>query len=128
MTNSASPRPPQPRDSFRCESRRDGPGVLRVEVAGELDLATVPQLGDALSRAVADDLLVILDLRELTFIDSTGLHAIVGAQERLGEDGRRLALVRGPPSVQRVFELTGVRGRLNFVEPADEIFKQAVAS
>ena len=59
---------------------------------------------------------IVLDLRGLTFLDSTGLRSLITADARAREDGRRLTLVQGPAVVQRVFEITGLEGRLEIVE------------
>src|SRR6202021_1893333 len=56
--------------------------------------------------------LVIVDLRELEFMDSTGLSIIVRAHQRLSEHGCELTLIKGPPQVQRLLDLTGVADRL----------------
>ena len=59
---------------------------------------------------------VVLDLRGLTFLDSTGLRSLIAADARGREQGRRVTLVQGPAVVQRVFEITGLEGRLEIVE------------
>jgi anti-sigma B factor antagonist len=76
-----------------------------VHVAGDLDIATTPRLAQRLSEAEAR--LVVLDLRELAFMDSSGVHAIVDASSRARQHGRRLLLVRGPAHIDRIFSLTG---------------------
>ena len=58
---------------------------------------------------------VALDLRPLDFLDSSGLRVVVLANERLDENERRLVLVRGSSTVQRVFEITRMTERLDFV-------------
>jgi anti-anti-sigma factor len=77
-----------------------------VHVAGELDVATAPALEQTLRRAELRARLVALDLRELTFMDSCGVHVIVYASIRAWRAGRRLVLVRGSAPVDRVFTLT----------------------
>ena len=68
-----------------------------------------------IERAEASDARqIVLDLRELTFIDSSGVRMIVCADLRSRQDGDRLRLIRGGARVQRVFELTGVLERLPF--------------
>jgi anti-sigma B factor antagonist len=81
-----------------------------VYVGGELDIATTPQLERALSQSQAR--LVVLDLRELAFIDSCGVHAIVDAGIRARKAGGRLVLVRVPASVDRLLTLTGSSGQV----------------
>jgi anti-anti-sigma factor len=56
--------------------------------------------------------LVVLDLRELTFIDGSGVHAILDVAREARREGRRLMLVRGSAQVDRVFTLTGARQQL----------------
>jgi anti-sigma B factor antagonist len=85
-------------------------------VSGELDIATAPQFEHALGRAQADAALVILDLRELEFIDSSGAHVIAGANGRARQAGGRLVVVRGPVQVERLFALVGLDRRLELVD------------
>jgi anti-anti-sigma factor len=67
----------------------------------------------------------VLDLRGVTFIDSSGVHAIVDAGARIGQLGHRLLVLRGGPDIDRVFALTGSSADLvdvdiNRVEPSVE--------
>ena len=83
-------------------------GVASIALSGELDLATVPVLEDRLAHVEDDGVRVImLDLRELTFIDSTAVHAIVQARDRAKTNGQRLMLAGASSTARRVFELTG---------------------
>jgi anti-sigma B factor antagonist len=66
-----------------------------VAVTGELDIATVPRLDRALRRAEVDAALVVLDLRELEFPDSSGAHLLLAADRRIRRAGGRLVVVRG---------------------------------
>ena len=59
----------------------------------------------------------VLDLRELTFMDSSGLRLILSAHAAARRDGAILEIVPGPPSVQRVFQICGVEDELRFVAP-----------
>ena len=66
--------------------------TVRVVVAGELDLATAPQLREHVSAQLADHAeIIVLDLAGVSFIDSTGLHALIEASE---QDGNRLRVIR----------------------------------
>jgi anti-anti-sigma factor len=88
-----------------------------LELFGELDLATAATLEDELKSAEASGAqAIVLDLSGLTFMDSTGLRTILDADRRLRRIGRRLCLVRGPRSVDRVFTLTGADRRLEFLD------------
>ena len=104
----------RPQD-FSCASCVDGPGFTRVTLGGELDLATAPELAQALTEAPDGTAVVILDLSELTFMDSTGLHVILSARARLAAAGCRLVLVPGSRHVQRIFEITGTKHQVEFV-------------
>lgn len=87
-----------------------------ISLAGELDLASGPQLQERLERAVARAPAVVIDLRGLEFMDSTGLSLIVKAHRSAEGRACRLYLVRGQPQVQRLLELTGLAERLEIVD------------
>jgi anti-anti-sigma factor len=95
-------------------------GWIRVRPCGELDLASVDQLDWQLRelRETGFDQ-IELDLSALTFIDSTGLRLVLEWDNVAQRDGLRLRLRPGPPAVQRVFEVTGVIGRLPFAMAGD---------
>ena len=103
---------------FSFETALTG-ATATVTLRGELDLAATAQLEPELERLIAQPGVseVALDLRELDFLDSNGLRAVMCAARALDEQDRRLVLVRGSSLVQRVFELTRVTERLEFVEP-----------
>ena len=97
-------------------------GATVLVVTGELDLRTSPELEERLSRAFdAGAELVILDLRQIEFMDSTGLRVLLSAHQRAHETGRRFALVRGADQVERVLTLTGVRDLLTVVDAPEEL-------
>jgi anti-sigma B factor antagonist len=97
-------------------SERDGM-LHTIRVQGELDLATADELERELIRVEGTDALsIILDLSGLQFIDSTGVRLLISAHARSRADSHRLALLRGPASVQRVFELCGIRDLLPFAD------------
>ncbi|MBV9605063.1 MAG: STAS domain-containing protein [Solirubrobacterales bacterium] len=106
---------------FRLAARREGP-VTVIAVSGELDLASSPALQEELEKvAASDSTTLIIDLRELDFMDSTGLSVLVRAHQRIEEQGRQLAMVRGPQQVQRLLSLTGVAERLTLVDTPEEL-------
>jgi anti-anti-sigma factor len=88
-------------------SGQDGDGhVLALE--GELELATLPALELALQRAEAGDCSrVVVDLRRLDFLDSSGIHLLLCARDRCADLGREFELVLEPGPVQRVLEVCG---------------------
>lgn len=79
-----------------------------IALRGELDVATVGRLRDALGTAIDDPTakLVVVDLVEVTFIDSTGLMTLLNALRRLVRRGGRLVLACSNPTVLRLFEAT----------------------
>ena len=108
-------------NEFSVEEHNEA-GAAVVAVAGELDLRTSPQLEKALVRAFDGGAeLVILDLRQIEFMDSTGLRVLLSAHQRAHESGRRFALVRGADQVERVLTLTGVRELLTVVDAPEEL-------
>lgn len=97
-------------------SERDG-ALHTIRLEGELDLATAEELERELMRVESSDALsIVLDLSALEFIDSTGVRVLLQADARSRADANRLALLRGPKAVQRVFELTGILDRLPFAD------------
>ena len=95
-----------------------------LALTGELDLLSSPALEQELvAVADSDAELIIIDLRELEFMDSTGLHVLVHAQQRMQDLGRRFALIRGGETVQRLFDLTGVSDGLTIVDSPDDLFE-----
>lgn len=75
-----------------------------VRVSGEIDLATAAELRDALCPPGTDHMVV--DLRGVAFLDSTGLGVLVGALKRLSKRGGSLKLITNPGRIRRLFELT----------------------
>jgi anti-sigma B factor antagonist len=103
---------------FRVYSEPEARGI-RVCAHGEIDLATVDRVRLEIERCVASGYeRVMLDLRAVTFIDSTGVHLVIDADTAARTGGWDLQVIDAPGPVQRLFELTGLRDRLPFVEPA----------
>lgn len=105
--------------SIESESLEDG--SIQLALIGELDLATMALLDQALDSADVWGKRVILDLRRLQFVDSSGLHAVLRVSRRLEETGGTLTIIRGPRSVERLFKLTGLDSRLNIVGPDESL-------
>jgi anti-anti-sigma factor len=99
-------------------STEDGTnGEVRLALNGELDISSAQRVEDELGRIEAGrPRAIVLDLRELQFMDSTGLRTIVGADARAREQGWRLTIVRGPDAVQRIFSVTKLDERLEMVD------------
>ena len=82
--------------------------TIELAPSGELDLATTHHLADALNAAQCRSLDVTLDLRRLDFMDCSSLAVLVTARERARRSDGRFQILRGPPSVERLFTLTGI--------------------
>ncbi len=97
-------------------------GVARLRLEGDVDLATASEIEGRLRGLEQDSPpLLVVDLRGVTFLDSTGLRLIISADRRARENKRRLVLVRGKESVDRVFRLALLDSRLEFVNDADDL-------
>jgi anti-sigma B factor antagonist len=109
-------------DHFRAETRKHDHATVVLIASGELDLASSPVLDEQLRRIGESDVeLVIVDLRKLEFIDSSGLTVLVKASQRAEEAGKRFALVKGGQQVERLLNLTGVADRLTVVDTPEEL-------
>ncbi len=87
--------------------------MTRISVEGELDMATAPVLEKLLDRQRGP---VLLDLRSLDFIDSSGLRLLLSAEERSRRDGSGLRLASGRIT-RRLFELTGLTEHFALIAP-----------
>ena len=82
-------------------------GVASIALSGELDVTTVPVLEDHLARFEGAGVsAIMIDLRELTFLDRSAMQAFLAARERANQNGHRLILVGASPGARRLFELT----------------------
>jgi anti-anti-sigma factor len=87
-------------------------GEHMLVLAGELDLASVSQLADAVADLPMDHTTsLLLDLHELTFIDCAGIRSIVAIQDLCSKRRCGFSLVPGREQVQRLFELCGLTDR-----------------
>jgi anti-anti-sigma factor len=86
---------------------RDADGALRLMLDGELDVATTPTLAETLIGAVRPGQGVVLDMRDLDFIDSSGLRLLLKARADASRDGWSLWIANAQPSVIRLFEVSG---------------------
>jgi len=106
--------------------RRLKRGIVLV-LSGEIDLMSAPTLERELLRAEESHDLVAIDLSDISFLDSTGLHLITAASLRLRERGGRLLVVQGPPQISRLFELSGLTDHLELVASDPELERVAAA-
>jgi len=105
---------------FDLNVKRDAGGALRIVVRGELDLATAGQLEAALEAPAEQP--VVVDLRGLTFMDSTGVRTLLQATEDSRRDGRDLAfLVPASGDARLTLSETGIEALLPILhEPAED--------
>jgi anti-sigma B factor antagonist len=109
----------RPPAAFSATATRHGDAVV-IALTGELDVATAPQLERAVPPLRPGDTLVI-DLRGLDFMDSSGLHELMRLDVASRADGWSLAVVRGGPGVQRILDLVRLEERVRIVDAPGEI-------
>ena len=102
--------------SLRVDVDHDDVGVV-VTVAGELDPQTSPVLDHEVQALLLSGYpSVVLDLRDVSFVDSAGLRVLIRSHTDLSRHRRRLCLRAPSPSVRRVLDLTGLIDVLEIVE------------
>jgi anti-sigma B factor antagonist len=101
---------PEPGSGFISVGERSiDERTAEIVVAGELDLATAPRLKWSLMDSLkAGHKLLLVNLGEVTFIDSTALSVLVGVHRKL-DDGAHMAVVCTNPNVLRIFEVAGLK-------------------
>jgi anti-sigma B factor antagonist len=110
-------RTPNDHDSFSVSETRLAGGVVVLAVSGELDVATVPTLRERVNAITEGR--VVLDLREVSFLDSTALAVFVHAKLRL--DGRLTLVLEADSYARLIFEVAGLADVLDVVETLDEV-------
>jgi anti-anti-sigma factor len=106
---------------LKIDPRREG-SVATLALAGEFDLAGIEQFESAISAVEAEDPdVIVVDLTDIRFMDSSGLRALVMADRRARKAERRLAIVPGPRTVRRVFEITQLDEALDLIENASAL-------
>ena len=91
-------------------------GALVVAPRGEIDIATVGLVKSAFEAEHQAGEELVLDLRGVGFMDTSGLRLVLEFHDRAGREGFGLRIVSGPAAVQRVFEVSGLTSRLPFVD------------
>ena len=107
------------------EIRRERTALVhRLIPTGELDIATTPILERAFQAVYHDDdaAMIVLDLTLLSFMDSTGISALI-RMSKACEAADRLRIVNGSPAVVQVLDITGVRDSLPIISSADDPLK-----
>ena len=91
-------------------------GTQRIVLTGELDVSTVPAFNRRMSELRHQGFhSMVVDLSGISFMDSTGLSAILVAEMHARMRGQRFSVVEGPPHVNELFRLTGVDNFLEIV-------------
>jgi anti-anti-sigma factor len=115
---------PSPSRDFRVRLRTHRRTAL-IELFGELDIATVAEVGDAFDSLNLDDngfRHLVLDLRGLTFMDTAGIHELERQSNHADKNRHNFAVVRGrASSVRRVMSITAVDARLVIVEDSEDL-------
>ena len=105
-----------PQTPFEMESANDG-SKGRLTLAGELDIATVPRVQQAVDAMLAEGVShITIDLAGVGFVDSSGLRLFIVFDQRAAAEGWTLALTRPTPQALAVFRVSGVEDELPFVE------------
>ena len=123
--------PMQVNAPFNVEIEELEGGVRGFTLSGELDHATAPELRDPLDAAIAQGAnLVLIDLSDCNFIDSTGLSVIVHAHSALVDDARggQLEICCPDPQVRRLLEITGIDRALGLRQTRDEALEALKAT
>lgn len=106
---------------FDVDSRLE-PDRVVLTLHGELDLSAAPQLAAEIARAESDPMrtILVLDVDDLSFVDSSGLRVILAAHERaLGDERRSFALTAGSRQVKRLLAIAGVEEHLTTLDDAN---------
>jgi len=103
-------------EQFSIE-RLDDTVQVHLKLRRDLDLYTAPEFDDALVAVEGEKWpTIVLDMRELNFLDSMALRLVMRTQARAEQDGRRVVIVRGPEFLDRVLELSGLADHLEIVD------------
>lgn len=92
-------------------------GEVVAAPRGDLDLAVADAFERQIRELGRDGRVVVIDLRRVGFVDSSGLRALLTLRNDAKRNHHRLVLVPGPPAVRRVFHLTATRGLFDWREP-----------
>ena len=118
------------RDIFEVEARTHRRTAL-IELRGELDIATVPQVAQAFDGLApeADRVRhIVLDLRGLTFMDASGVHELIRQNDHARQNRHNLAVIRGRKPIQRLLSLTAVDEILVLVDDPEDLAPPPPAS
>jgi anti-anti-sigma factor len=101
---------------FGVEVTRDGASAT-IAILGELDIATTPELTEALRSLEPGYETLVVDLSRCTFFASSGISILLEESQRAKEEGFELVVIKAPAEVQRMFDLAGLDDKLTFRDP-----------
>jgi anti-anti-sigma factor len=87
---------------------RHQPGYVLITVAGEIDIATAPQLRERLTALAASGRPLVVDLAQVSFLDAAGLGVLAGTAHRARARGTSLHVISARPQIRRLFAITGL--------------------
>ena len=105
-----------------------GPASSTLRVTGEIDMSTAPTVHEAAINAIRVYTALDIDLSDVTFMDSAGLHVLLATQRRAERHGGYLRLLHPTPRVMRVLEVTGVDGLFEIESGDPPVGGEALAS
>jgi anti-sigma B factor antagonist len=115
--------------NFRIQTHEAGAGSWVIELGGEVDLYTAPELKQELIRIIDSGAkVVVVDLQETTFIDSTTLGVLLGGVKRLRPTGGSLLLVCSDRNIRKIFEITLLDRVFSIFETREEALGQIPAA
>jgi len=107
--------------ALRLNVVSDKPGIARVSLAGSLDSDTAPELEKTLAAIDGRVLLIVLDMKDLTFISSAGLRVIFAALKRQESRGGEVVMSNLSPGVKKVFEIVKALPSMNVFASVEEM-------
>jgi anti-sigma B factor antagonist len=110
--------------NYMLGQRSPSPGTHVIQVGGEVDMGAAPELREAVGSAIEDGVsLLVIDLSDASFIDSTAIGIIVSARSQMKERGGALELVCTEPNLMRIFQVVGIDRELSIHSTCDEALR-----
>jgi len=104
------------------------PGAHVIDLRGEIHLTTAPRLADHLTDAIeCGKTAIVLDMREVEFIDSTGLSVLLNGLRLAGQRKGRIALVCTNPTVLRLFQITNLDSTFDIFDEREKAIAHVTA-
>ncbi len=103
-------------------------GYAIVTAAGEIDISTVTRWRERLFEIAASGHPLVVDLDQVTFIDSVGLTVLVGTANRAAAHGGSLQVACAPPKIRQLLRLTGLDRRIPLARTLDEALEARAAT